>query len=72
MLLSVSKGNLAVRERTANLANLPRIGISVTDDFWEVVGASGFEPPTSCSRTRKRRNLGRRPDVTYGSRLALK
>jgi hypothetical protein len=38
MLLSVSKGNLAVREHTANLANLPRIGISVTDDFWEVVG----------------------------------
>ncbi len=31
-----------------------------------MVGASGFEPPTSWSRTRKRSNLSRCPGVTYG------
>jgi len=34
MLLSVSKGNLAICEHTANVANPQRIGISVTDDFF--------------------------------------
>jgi len=32
----------------------------------EVVGASGFEPPASWSRTRNQINLGRCPGVSYG------
>ena len=64
MLLSVSKGNLANGEYAANLANPQRMGIGETDDFFrKVVGASGFEPPASWSRTRRASQAALRPEI---------
>jgi hypothetical protein len=64
MLPSVSKGNLEISEYAANLANPQRTGITVTDDFSrKVVGASGFEPPASWSRTRRASQAALRPEI---------
>jgi hypothetical protein len=64
---------LCNQELTANcllpiLKGMPTVdnfGIAIASDVVHGVGASGFEPPTSWSRTRKRSDLSRRPGVTY-------